>query len=1392
MKKKIVQIFPFLLLLFCSVISNGQNSVKKLVEEQLPSYLINTKQEKVFIQTDREFYQQADTVWFKGSVVNATSHVPVTDEKYLYVDLISPENKVVFHQIYELFNGFTGGYLPIFANAKPGRYQLVSYTNYMKNFSEDFFFRKYIDISGTQIKPIVWDIKEEYLSGSSKNDTLRLFLKTESLSNISSLFEIDLEYNDSVSINKTIEIGEDGIQLDFFVPNYLANSSPIVSIKAYENETITPYKKQLFKEKSKVDIQFLPEGGVFIAGKPNKVAFKATDIYGNPISVGGNIIDGDGNMVANFQTMYNGSGYFLLVPKSETQYTALISYGGYSSPIQLPDVKENGIALSLVKQNKEKILIQLSAQLKEEKSFFLLGHTRGIPYYIKQGSIRNQQGIIEIGKSKFPSGISTFTLFIDGKPRAERLVYIEKNDQLNLQLSFNKNSYKPGDKVDLGIKVTNEINQPVVGSFAIGVSEIRTDKRNIQYSNIKNYLLLSSDLNGSLPDNTEYIDPKNPNRFLYIDLLMMTNGWRRFNWDDVTKDSIPQLNFSKEDFMYLKGVVTKKTDTKPAPPKTEIVAQLKGKNGFFIEQVSTNEIGEYSIKLPDFSGELKLDLLTRSKNGKSKDYNLSLESNVDGFKFNRSSFNKLSEIGTKYVSYLDNLAYKQIVELDTLNIVPIKRRDNYFFPGPDIIEIKQVDVKSKYLNLRDSLFRKSGTPDVVIESTQIEAFAKESSWYNNMWDLLADKIPGLDISQGMYNWNEIKRLKRHSNLLIYDRDTSFLDKDEPIYVTSFQVLDNPESFLIITVDGVFLEGMSVFPYEFFENMDPSEIETINFLAKPENSDLKWLNTEVFGINEDKLMELEENPGFVSDPQGSQVLEDRLRNRTASYLFITTKSGKGPYYTPPVGAITTKLKGLSVYKEFYTPKYNKQDSSDPNNFKKTLFWDANIITDSLGNASASFFANGILKDVFLNIQGVGIDGKAGAYFAPIPLDSKENNLIASNNSISSEELEVEFPEYIIAGKVVDSVTGMPIQMAKINQLDIYKNTISNRDGNFIIDKDEFNSEKLLVSSCGYFDKEININKLEGKDNLIKLNPTKININPIDELPINIVKKAIRNIQSLYYNMQPYKGFSREAMLIDGNVYEIEEVAFNYAVGRTVHQASNKRLEVTGFRTLQDIDGDPMPTVNPNHRELTYPVQMDVLANSPEFLTIELIKEFEWNLKGSILHNKIDCYVIDFDQKADIYHSRDRGRLYIDKSNYAILHVSWEKSPLGIKYLSNTTLLNNTPRNDLKTIKVKNEVNYNYEGEKLIMNSGKKFVSMIADQKHLIEFETETVISGASNISFSETKNQSVEKIILDEKARSFLTKNPEYSYDSWRFRGIIPLPEKYLKDIKFLHESVVYY
>jgi len=104
--------------------------------------------EKTYIHTDKPFYTTKDTIWFKNYLVNGITHKQTTKSNVVYVELISPKDSILYHKkFYVADNTYSApGEIAINPKWEAGEYQLRSYTNYMRNQEEGFFFKKSIQI----------------------------------------------------------------------------------------------------------------------------------------------------------------------------------------------------------------------------------------------------------------------------------------------------------------------------------------------------------------------------------------------------------------------------------------------------------------------------------------------------------------------------------------------------------------------------------------------------------------------------------------------------------------------------------------------------------------------------------------------------------------------------------------------------------------------------------------------------------------------------------------------------------------------------------------------------------------------------------------------------------------------------------------------------------------------------------------------------------------------------------------------------------------------------------------------------------------------------------------------------------------------------------------------
>jgi hypothetical protein len=111
--------------------------------------------EKAYLHTDRDIYTQGEDIWFKAYIVNAQANELINYSHNLYIDLIGPDAKVVARRLIRLDGGLGNGDFKLADTVALGTYRIRAYTNWMRNFGDQFIFEKTISIlSNGSFKPI--------------------------------------------------------------------------------------------------------------------------------------------------------------------------------------------------------------------------------------------------------------------------------------------------------------------------------------------------------------------------------------------------------------------------------------------------------------------------------------------------------------------------------------------------------------------------------------------------------------------------------------------------------------------------------------------------------------------------------------------------------------------------------------------------------------------------------------------------------------------------------------------------------------------------------------------------------------------------------------------------------------------------------------------------------------------------------------------------------------------------------------------------------------------------------------------------------------------------------------------------------------------------------------
>jgi len=289
-----------------------------------------------------------------------------------------------------------------------------------------------------------------------------------------------------------------------------------------------------FSKEKKRSIQFstFPEGGNLVEGIPGKLAFKAVNTDGSPAPVKGALWQ-DSVLLQKFESAHAGMGSLTFTPLPNKKYTIRIF--NPDTLINLPQALPQGITLQLADRNKDYLEFLVSqSPLLPERPIYLRAQMRGLICCMAIATL-NRNVRLKIPLKEFPGqGIAEITLFTDSiTPVAERLIYVNPEKNLNIEAHLEKDRYPKRGKAMLKIKITDENGQPAVANLGVNIFD-RIYQNSNNPENILSHCLISSQLKGKIYEPAYYFDAKNQNRATGLDLLLLTQGWSQYVWNEVS------------------------------------------------------------------------------------------------------------------------------------------------------------------------------------------------------------------------------------------------------------------------------------------------------------------------------------------------------------------------------------------------------------------------------------------------------------------------------------------------------------------------------------------------------------------------------------------------------------------------------------------------------------------------------------------------------------------------------------------------------------------------------------------------------------------------------------------------------------------------------------------
>ncbi len=468
-------------------------------------YHKSTCPEKLYLTLDRPYYEAGDTIWFRGTLVNADNNSYMVKTNYIYVELLNRKDQVVFRRKVMRDNLCFHHNLPLAKDILSGEYTLRGYTSWMRNFDEAFFFSRKLTIVNKSSAPLEDSIgaRDFHVSFFPEGGTL--------LSGVDQRVAFKAVGNDGlpVEIDGLVKDGRGGVLAELHsehdgMGDFLLPASATVSAKTSSGNDNFP--DTLFAE---------------------AVIRDYLDAYGMPF------------------------GRTFALPKVQTE--------GYA--LQVESGEDGKVHYRILRAEGESCDMERCGVLSD--SLVLLFHS-GSDLIARKGISAVQDLVGSIEMTSCRNGINHMVLCTaDGRGLSRRLLFRLDSAWMvegKIKLEAGNLSMKR-DLVSLEFTLQDGTGLPMRGDFSVSVLDggyVNCGYDSLR-DNLVSNLLLTSDLQGYIHHPGWYFSRAVPwnERQRGLDLLMRTHGWCRFSTEDFTRH--PGLEFPEplEEAEWLSGKISR-------------------------------------------------------------------------------------------------------------------------------------------------------------------------------------------------------------------------------------------------------------------------------------------------------------------------------------------------------------------------------------------------------------------------------------------------------------------------------------------------------------------------------------------------------------------------------------------------------------------------------------------------------------------------------------------------------------------------------------------------------------------------------------------------------------------------------------------------------------------
>jgi len=366
-----------------------------------------------------------------------------------------------------------------------------------------------------------------------------------------------------------------------------------------------------------IDVAFLPEGGFLLEEQENSVGVIATDQNGVGMSVQGEILNGHGEVVVAFNTMYKGMGVLQFSPrKGESYHVKIKDYPDFE--YSFDEIVEEGIKIAYSSESEVNLRYVVSSNSKafQGKSYHFTILHRGRVLFHQEFVQKSNEFPLQINRDALPAGINRFVLLDEHyKPISERLHFSDMLEVNRIEINPDQMQYRQRSEVQVELFDEEEIRDFAISNLSVAVVDAYALDKLGPEQTILSWLLVDSELKGSIPSPAHFFEEeKQLSSREKLNLLMLTHGWSRYIWTALAEnETIPEIELYEG--ITLEGTLKHPLTKKPLA-RGDVDLKIYNNGIFITNESKTDKNGRFAFENVIFTDTASVLIQGRNKKGK--------------------------------------------------------------------------------------------------------------------------------------------------------------------------------------------------------------------------------------------------------------------------------------------------------------------------------------------------------------------------------------------------------------------------------------------------------------------------------------------------------------------------------------------------------------------------------------------------------------------------------------------------------------------------------------------------------------------------------------------------------------------------------------------------------